>query len=212
MNYSHVFAVESGGGFPILLYNDEATDLPPHKPCRAVIYKAMPDSGDRRWRDLPCLQAEYFPASAVRSFAVNGPFRIKPGKYGPGVLGSHVLIDKTGIHGQRFKFKANAFDIELGPGPLQMIATGSPSLFLVDYSMPVHFVSPSGGIPAKSGSTMGSATCVIYYRGPGGVLSAHSPGQSDTIYNPSTTAFKGSTAGVARIDEDGQLLAIVEVC
>ena len=72
-----------------------------------------------------------------------------------------------------------------------------------------HAVAPSGGIPAKSGSTMGSASCTLQTCSASGVLSN---GGSGTVYNPSTTAIAGSAAIVYMVNSAGLRVAIVESC
>ena len=72
-----------------------------------------------------------------------------------------------------------------------------------------HAVAPSGGIPAKSGSTMGSASCTLQDCSSTGVLSNNGTG---TIFNPSTTAIAASAAIVYIINDAGLRVAIVESC
>ena len=72
-----------------------------------------------------------------------------------------------------------------------------------------HAVAPSGGIPAKSGSTMGSATCTLQDCSSSGVLSNAG---AATIYNPSTTAIAGSAAIIYMVNSAGLRVAIVESC
>lgn len=74
----------------------------------------------------------------------------------------------------------------------------------------VHFVSPSGGIPARSSLTMGSASCDLYDSSSAGVLS--DSGTNITVYNMATSAFAGSTHGVAMRNRAGLWVAIVEDC
>lgn len=73
----------------------------------------------------------------------------------------------------------------------------------------IHFKSPGGGIPARSGTTLGSATCDHYTR-TGTTLA--SSGRAVTIYNDSTTAFTGNIYGVAGQDDAYGWVAIVESC
>lgn len=73
----------------------------------------------------------------------------------------------------------------------------------------IHFKSQGGGIPARSGTTLGSATCDHYNR-VGTTLTAS--GRTVTIYNDSTTAFAASRHGVAGQDDNYGLVAIVESC
>lgn len=73
-----------------------------------------------------------------------------------------------------------------------------------------HAMSPSGGIPAASGSQMGSASCVLYKTNATGNRS--STGTSDTVWNPSETAIAGSKYIVIEPDKTGLLIAVVESC
>lgn len=70
------------------------------------------------------------------------------------------------------------------------------------------FVTPSGGIAARSGATLGSATCT-HYTVTGGTRASTS--DTVTVYNDFTTAIGGSTDIVA-IRVDGIWLAIAEDC
>lgn len=74
----------------------------------------------------------------------------------------------------------------------------------------IHFVSPSGGIPARSSLTMGSASCDVYTSTSGGVLS--DSGTNVTVYNMASSSFAGSTHGVAMKNAAGIYVAIVEDC
>lgn len=74
----------------------------------------------------------------------------------------------------------------------------------------VHFRSPSGGIPARSTLTMGSASCDIYTSSTSGVLS--DSGTNETVYNMASSAFGNSTHGIAMRNNAGLLVAIVEDC
>lgn len=74
----------------------------------------------------------------------------------------------------------------------------------------VHFRSTSGGIPARSTLTMGSASCDIYTSSSAGVLS--DSGTNETVYNMASSAFGNSTHGIAMRNNAGLLVAIVEDC
>lgn len=74
----------------------------------------------------------------------------------------------------------------------------------------VHAYTPSGGIPARSTLTMGSATCDLYDCSSGGVLS--DSGDNATIYNMASSAVAGSKHIVASRNSAGLLVAIVEDC
>jgi len=78
------------------------------------------------------------------------------------------------------------------------------------FSGAIHFLSPSGGIAARSTLTMGSASCDIYTCSSGGVLS--DSGINETVYNMASSPFAGSTHGVAMRNAAGLLVAIVEDC
>ena len=58
------------------------------------------------------------------------------------------------------------------------------------------FISPEGGIPARSGTTAGSAACVPYYIGSSAVitelLDTSGASQTLTVYNISASAVAGS--------------------
>lgn len=73
----------------------------------------------------------------------------------------------------------------------------------------IHFKSQGGGIPAISGSTMGSATCDRYVSSSGGVLS--DSGTDVTIYN-TAAAFAATKFGIAAMNDAGLWVAIVEAC
>lgn len=65
-------------------------------------------------------------------------------------------------------------------------------------SMHALFITPSGGIAARSGSTLGSATCTRQFVNNGSLAAASF---SETVYNLSTTAVAGSTyIGAKMID------------
>ncbi len=70
------------------------------------------------------------------------------------------------------------------------------------------FLTPGGGIPARSGATLGSATCTHYTVTSGTRASAAT---SHTVYNDFTSAVAGSTDIVA-IKVNGIWLAIAEDC
>lgn len=74
----------------------------------------------------------------------------------------------------------------------------------------IHFMSPAGGIPARSTLTMGSASCDLYNSSSGGVLS--DSGTNVTVYNMSDVAFGASRHGVAIKNAAGLYIAIVEAC
>lgn len=73
-----------------------------------------------------------------------------------------------------------------------------------------HFIAPAGGIPARSGLTMGSASCDLYSSSSGGVLSDTT--DQITVYNMASTAFGGDRHGVAILNDAGLYVAIVEDC
>ena len=70
------------------------------------------------------------------------------------------------------------------------------------------FVTPGGGIPARSGATLGSATCTRHTVTNG---TRASTTDTATVYNDFTTAIGASTDIVA-IRVDGIWLAIAEDC
>ena len=74
----------------------------------------------------------------------------------------------------------------------------------------VHFVSPVGGIPARTSLTMGNGSCDIYECNTSGVLS--DSGNNETVYNMASSAIAGSTHGIAIRNDAGLLVAVVEDC
>ena len=75
-----------------------------------------------------------------------------------------------------------------------------------------HATTPAGGIPGKSGNSMGSAICTLTIPNASGVISNKSPAETLTIYNPSRTAVAANTAIVYGIDEAGLPVVLVEDC
>lgn len=73
-----------------------------------------------------------------------------------------------------------------------------------------HAVAPSGGIPARSSLTMGSASCTLYSCNSSGVLSSTS--STETIYNMSTTAVAANAHIVYAMNMAGLRVVIVESC
>lgn len=73
-----------------------------------------------------------------------------------------------------------------------------------------HAKTPSGGIPAMSTLTMGSASCDIYSCSSAGVLS--DSGTNETIYNMASGEVAGSTHIIASRNTAGLLVVIVEDC
>jgi len=73
----------------------------------------------------------------------------------------------------------------------------------------LHFVSRSGGIPARSGLQMGSATVDVYVSNSTGLLAAD--GEA-TVYNKSSNAFGGTRFGAAIKNDAGLWVAIFEDC
>ncbi len=74
----------------------------------------------------------------------------------------------------------------------------------------VHFLSPVGGIPARSGLTMGSAACTVYGCNKNGVKSSNA--RTETIYNDATTAVDGNKPCIAGYNDAGLLVVILEDC
>lgn len=72
----------------------------------------------------------------------------------------------------------------------------------------IYIKSPGGGIPARSGTTLGEAACNLYIRQGSGLVDT---GQTLTIYNVSSTAVAATRYGVAGWDGDGYVV-IVESC
>jgi len=76
-------------------------------------------------------------------------------------------------------------------------------------SRAMHYKTPVGGIPAKSGLTMGSAVCEKYACSSSGVLSL--TGVSHSIYNPAG-AIGGNLDIVVEFNDAGLRVAIVVPC
>lgn len=72
----------------------------------------------------------------------------------------------------------------------------------------IYIQSPGGGIPARSGTTLGSASCTWYIRQNAALVST---GRTVTVYNASSTAVAASRYGVAGWDGDGWVV-LVESC
>jgi len=106
---------------------------------------------------------------------------------------------------------------EVGANPAgQFTAVGADDIVtdcirLIDDSPTVvHAVTPEDGIPARSGGTMGSASCDIYKCSSAGVLS--DSGLNETVYNMASAAIAELTYIVAMRNDAGLLVAIVEDC
>ena len=96
----------------------------------------------------------------------------------------------------------------VGDGPKEIMLQFRPPVNGDDDRIK-HFKSKGGGIPAISGSTMGSATCDEYTSSTGGVLS--DSGVDVTIYN-TAAAFAANKFGIAAKNSVGLWVAIVEQC
>ena len=73
----------------------------------------------------------------------------------------------------------------------------------------IYILSPGGGIPARVGTTLGSAVCTLYSR-VGTALTATS--NTLTIYNVSSSAVGGGKYGVAVADDANGYVVVVESC
>lgn len=93
---------------------------------------------------------------------------------------------------------------------IQMISTGASGVRpFVPPNVPSYIAyTPSGGIAARSGSSISSASCTIY-RGVGGTLQTSS--LDVTVYNLSTTAVAGNKYIVCML-ASGVLVAVWEDC
>lgn len=91
----------------------------------------------------------------------------------------------------------------------QLVQPKSVARLVIPDTGVVHFKSKSGGIPAISTLTMGSASCDKYTCSSSGVLS--DSGDDVTVYN-TAGAFAANTLGIAAYNEAGLLVAIVENC
>lgn len=74
----------------------------------------------------------------------------------------------------------------------------------------VHFISPSGGIPARSTNQMGSALCDIYASNGTGLKSTLS--RQELVYNDSGSAVGSSKHCIAARNDAGILVVILEDC
>ncbi len=93
---------------------------------------------------------------------------------------------------------------------IQVLGVGKGSDTLPGRGRSVNYIAmtPGGGIPARSGTTITSADCTVY-SGEGGTLT--SAGIEVPIYNLSTTAIAGSVYVVA-VWAGGVLVAVWEDC
>jgi hypothetical protein len=156
-------------------------------------------------------------------YLFNGIAPIETGGYGIAKDGPVVrmLTDGSAItNGSRWAPVASSFEVSPATGGI-FFAIGADDIetdvmrgFVLasppDQGSIVHFVSPSGGIAARSSLTMGSATCDIYNSSGSGVLS--DSGTNETVYNVASSAFAASTHGIAARNAAGLLVAIVEDC
>lgn len=71
-------------------------------------------------------------------------------------------------------------------------------------------VTPSGGIPARSGTTLGTATCTLQQVSYAGTLSSTT--RTVTVSNLSTTAVGGSAYIICQRVVGGGLVAVWEDC
>jgi hypothetical protein len=69
--------------------------------------------------------------------------------------------------------------------------------------------APGGGIPGRSGTTLGSATCTVYDRSSATITLSS---RTETVYNVSTGAVGANKVGKASYDKDGGLVVDVESC
>lgn len=74
----------------------------------------------------------------------------------------------------------------------------------------VHFISPSGGIDARSSNQMGSALCDIYASNGTGLKSTLS--RQELVYNDSGSAVGSSKHCIAARNDAGILVVILEDC
>lgn len=152
-------------------------------------------------------------------YLFNGPRAIATGSNGVAFAGPHVQAlgdGSTATAGKRWGPQQDSWEVAESPLGF-LICVGDDDVatdvvrFIYSYGFGVvHFQSPSGGIPAFSSSTMGSASCDIYESDDTGALSDSTI--NDTIYNMASAAFAGSTRGIAARNDAGLLVAIVEDC
>lgn len=156
-------------------------------------------------------------------YLFNGIAPIEIGGYGiahDGPLVRMLTEGSTVTNGAKWAPMVSAFTVEpdvggiftaVGPDDIETdVMRGFVLASPPDQGSIVHFVSPVGGIAARSSLTMGSATCDIYNSSGSGVLS--DSGTNETIYNVASSAFAGSTHGIAARNAAGLLVAIVEDC
>lgn len=97
---------------------------------------------------------------------------------------------------------------------LQLIGGGdseSPEIVVQARNQTVwHAYTPSGGIPARSTLTMGSASCDVYACSTAGVLS--DSGRNVTVYNFASSDVAGSTHILIEKNNVGLWICIAEDC
>jgi len=154
-------------------------------------------------------------------YLFNGHAEIEIGGYGVAQDGLEVRAITDGssvVCGDKWQPTVGDWTIE--PGGVAFSAIGEDDIatdcmrifvsqFYSDSTHVIHFKSKVGGIPAISGSTMGSATCDQYTSSAGGVLS--DSGVDVTIYN-TAAAFGATKFGIAAMNSAGLWVAIVENC
>ncbi len=101
-------------------------------------------------------------------------------------------------------------------GPIRVISKGESPYLQVEiqsYKPPTLLVySPRLGIPARSGTTPGSASCELVFLFPQTNIITYS-GASETIYNMADSAVEGNTLLQAKIDGfSGQYVVDWEEC
>ena len=107
----------------------------------------------------------------------------------------------------------NPHDINIEGGEFYFAAwIGGEYCFICHGSVFRLAQTPSGGIPGRSGTTLGSASCSMYYIAKSGTTATLTADtRSETIYNMSTSAVAG-TAYIQAVRINGFLVANWEDC
>lgn len=160
-------------------------------------------------------------SGASGGYLFNGHAEIEIGGYGVAQDGLEVRAITDGssvVCGEKWQPTVGEWTVE--PGGVAFSAIGEDDIatncmrmfvsqFFSDSAYLLHFKSKAGGIPAKSGSTMGSASCDVLDSNSSGVLTDN--GTDETIYN-ALGAFAANTEGLAMQNRAGLWVAIAENC
>lgn len=150
-------------------------------------------------------------------FLFNGPHAIADNEEGVAQLGSRVRAFKntgTVTAGDAWVPVVNQWYIAAGTGPFVAIGADDVDTNVLWVFTGIaggdikHFAAPVGGIPARSGSTLGSATCTLLTIA-GGTRATTSA--TYTVYNNFTTAV-GASHDIAAAKINGIWSVIAEDC